>query len=127
MNVAQAISPGGLGRGKLLERLTSRLVRCFADHAGRGPTKARTAITDDMVVCVMEDFLTRPERALVGRGRLAEVGRMREAIHEVVEPLAAACVSTVVDQPVEWTVFGLDLDADRLVLTFCLRPEDSSA
>jgi uncharacterized protein YbcI len=127
MDATQAISPRPPDRGKLLEQLTSRLVRCFADHAGRGPTKARTVIADDIVVCVMEDFLTRPERTVVGRGHLAEIGQVREAIHEVIKPLAAASVSTVLEQPVEWMTFGVDLHAEQLVLTFGLRPEGELA
>ncbi len=126
MDVTQANS-GGLDRGKLLEQLTSRLVRCFADHAGRGPTKARTVIADDIVVCVMEDFLTRPERTLVGRGHLAEIGHVREILHEVIKPLAAASASATLERLVQWTTFGLDLDAEQLVLTFGLRPEDGPA
>jgi uncharacterized protein YbcI len=40
-------------------------VRLVAEYTGRGPTKARTTIRDNVVLCMTEDNLTKAERRLV--------------------------------------------------------------
>ena len=44
------------------------LVQLTRDYTGRGPTRARTYISDGVVVCVLEDTLTKGERSLADRG-----------------------------------------------------------
>ena len=41
------------------------IVAAFADYTGRGPTKARTSIRDDVVLCLLQHTLTRGEKSLV--------------------------------------------------------------
>jgi len=38
---------------------------------GRGPTKVRSYIVEDVVVCLLEDTMTKAERELVGRRIIA--------------------------------------------------------
>jgi uncharacterized protein YbcI len=60
---AQERTPGSLSAA------VSRLVvRLFAEYTGRGPTKARTIIRDNILVCVTEDTLTKGERRLLAEG-----------------------------------------------------------
>ena len=40
-----------------------------AHYTGRGPTKAKTLIGEDMVTVLLADTLTRGERTLVANGR----------------------------------------------------------
>jgi uncharacterized protein YbcI len=56
-------TPGALGAD--ISRL---VVGTVADYTGRGPTKARTTIRDDTVICVTQDNLTKAERRLVAEG-----------------------------------------------------------
>ncbi len=47
----------------------SRLVvRLVAEYTGRGPTKARTTIRDDTIICVTQDNMTKAERRLAAEG-----------------------------------------------------------
>jgi uncharacterized protein YbcI len=39
-----------------------------AEYTGRGPTKARTTIRDDTIICVTQDNMTKGERRLVDKG-----------------------------------------------------------
>src|SRR4051795_9243285 len=54
--------------GSLSAAIRNHVVRLFAEYTGRGPTKARTTIRDDVVVCITEDNMTKAERRLVQEG-----------------------------------------------------------
>jgi uncharacterized protein YbcI len=68
--------------GELLEAVSNLVVRIYADHVGRGPTKARAYADRDIIVCVMEDTMTTAERTLVDSGRSAAVRQVRDALQE---------------------------------------------
>jgi uncharacterized protein YbcI len=48
--------------------ISRHVVRLFAEYTGRGPTKARTSIRDNVIVCLTEDTMTKAERRLVQEG-----------------------------------------------------------
>jgi uncharacterized protein YbcI len=49
--------------------ISNLVVRLFSEYTGRGPTRARTIIRDNVVVCVTEDGMTKGERRLVQEGQ----------------------------------------------------------
>lgn len=54
-------------------------MRITSDYTGRGPTRARTYIDEDLVSVVPEASLTKGERSLVNSGSGEQVERMRLA------------------------------------------------
>jgi uncharacterized protein YbcI len=74
--------PASPSTGELLEAVSNMVVRIYADHVGRGPTKARAYSDRDIIVCVMEDTMTVAERTLVDSGRSAAVMQVRDALEE---------------------------------------------
>src|SRR3954471_9655505 len=54
--------------GSLSAAISNHIVRLFAEYTGRGPTKARTTIRDNVVVCITEDNMTKAERRLTQEG-----------------------------------------------------------
>lgn len=54
--------------GSLSAAISRLVVRLVADYTGRGPTKARTTIRDDTIICVTQDNMTKGERRLVDKG-----------------------------------------------------------
>lgn len=74
--------PAPPSTGELLEAVSNLVVRVYADRVGRGPTKARAYTDRDIVVCVMEDTMTKAERTLVESGREAAVKQVRDALRE---------------------------------------------
>ena len=53
--------PAPPSTGELLEAVSNLVVKIYADHVGRGPTKARAYADRDIIVCVMEDTMTTAE------------------------------------------------------------------
>jgi uncharacterized protein YbcI len=74
--------PASSSLGELLESVSNLVVRVYADHVGRGPTKARAYADRDIIVCVMEDTMTKAEKTLVAGGRGAAVKQVRDALQE---------------------------------------------
>jgi uncharacterized protein YbcI len=73
---------GPAGQGELAAAISTAIVHVFAEHTGRGPTRARTTLDADMVVVVLQDSLTKAERALVHAGKDAEVLHLRRTFQE---------------------------------------------
>ena len=65
--------------GSLPAAISTHVVRLVAEYTGRGPTKARTTIRDNLVVCMTEDNMTKAERRLAeeGEGELVVTIRRR--------------------------------------------------
>src|SRR4051812_49198189 len=88
--------------GSLSAAISRLVVRLFAEYTGRGPTRARTTIRDNVVVCVTEDNMTKAERRLTqeGEGELVVTVRrqfqrtMREDLVGGVEALTGRTVLT---------------------------------
>jgi uncharacterized protein YbcI len=54
--------------GSISADISRLIVRLVAEYTGRGPTKARTTIRDDTVICVTQDNMTKAERRLAAEG-----------------------------------------------------------
>ena len=67
-----ATGPSGLATA-------NHLVRLLNEYTGRGPTKARTSFSADLVTVVVRDLLTKGERSLVRDGRADLVLDLRRA------------------------------------------------
>ena len=63
--------------GSLNSAISRLVVRLVAEYTGRGPTKARTTIRDDTIICVTEDNMTKGERRLVAEGEADTVVTIR--------------------------------------------------
>jgi uncharacterized protein YbcI len=61
----------------LTAAVSRHVVRLFSEYTGRGPTKARSVISDNVIVCVTHDTLTKGERRLVEEGEAETVVSIR--------------------------------------------------
>ena len=81
--------------GEMTAAISNAIVRVFAEWIGRGPTRARTVMTDNVVTTILQDTLTKAERRLVEEGGLDAVmqmrrthqGMMRGAVMDAVEEI----------------------------------------
>ena len=76
-------------------QISNKIVQLMREYTGRGPTKARTYLNDDVVLCVVQDTLTKGEQALVAGGQEQSVltlrreyqGLMREDASKAIEEI----------------------------------------
>src|ERR1700756_5408052 len=98
---------GTASRGQLAAAVSNAIVGIHSKHYGKGPTKAKTYLIDDTVVCVMQDVFTTVERTLIeaGKGELVREVRMtfqyslrddfKEAVREIVGRTPRAFMSQI--------------------------------
>ena len=86
--------------GERLARISNAIVRIFTDCYGRGPTKAKTYMFDNYVVCVLEDILTTVERTLVKHGHEELVRQVRLTFQEATADRFTGAVSDILGRRV---------------------------
>src|SRR3954465_9500327 len=74
------------GLGEIRATISREIVRLQAEYYGKGPPKARTFISDDLVVVVLEETFTRAEKTLAQRGE----GEAIQPIRRRFQPQMAA-------------------------------------
>ena len=63
--------------GPLSLTISNTVVGLLREYTGRGPTKARTSIRDNVVLVMLEQTLTKGEQSLVSKGREDKVLEIR--------------------------------------------------
>jgi uncharacterized protein YbcI len=95
-------------------------VRLLREYTGRGPTKARTTIRDNIVVVMLEQTLTKGERVLVEKGRGENVLDLRheyqEAMRDEISAEVAALTGRTVIAMMSANHVNPDLAAELFVL-----------
>lgn len=71
--------------GTMAAAISNAVVRIVNDYSGRGPTKTRTYISDDLIITVMQDSLTKGEKSLVASGHETLVLQARRALQAAME------------------------------------------
>jgi uncharacterized protein YbcI len=60
--------PENSALGPMLAEVTNAIVRLHRQHYGKGPTRSKSYLLDDVLICVMQDVLTVVERTLSEAG-----------------------------------------------------------
>ena len=110
--------------GELLEAISNLVVRIYADRVGRGPTKARAYADRDIIVCVMEDTMTKAERTLVESGKGAAVMQVRDALQETMREELASGIEALTGRRVIAQNGSATLEPDVKSDLFILDSQD---
>lgn len=102
--------------------ISNMVVRLTSQYTGRGPTKARTYMNDDLVTVVLQDSLTKGERTLVGHGDRELVLSSRRAFQGAMEADFVAGVREILGRDVAAFLSANRTDPDYAVETFILTP-----
>ena len=103
------------------------MVRITRDYTGRGPTKARTYINDEVVVCLLRDTLTKGERALVENGEGDSVRALRRKYQDVMRDEAWGSIEEILNRRVVGFMSDNTLEPDLAAEVFVLEPEEADA
>jgi uncharacterized protein YbcI len=108
--------------GQLNSAISNAVVHAFSEYIGRGPTQARTSIRDDLVVCLLEQTLTKAERSLVTAGREQMVLDTRRAFQQTMRADLVASVEQLTQRKVIAFMSDNHIDPDIATETFLLEP-----
>jgi uncharacterized protein YbcI len=107
--------------------ISNQIVRLHAEYYGRGPTKAKTYIVDDLVVVVLEETFTTVERTLIGRGEVDAIKEIRRRFQQTMKAAFTDVIETVTGRTVRAFMSETDLGTDTSVELFLLDSEPARA
>ena len=112
MEHAQA-PEGEIHGGEQLAAVTNGIVKLFREYYGRGPTKAKSYVLDDRIlVCVLEETMTRVEQTLVQNGHGHKVREVRLTFQEAMADEFMQTVSKTIGRKVVAYHSQLTLEPD---------------
>jgi uncharacterized protein YbcI len=120
-------SPDQMEAGPRAAAISNMMVRLLREYTGRGPTRARTTIGDDLIVCLLADTLTTSERRLVDAGEERLVLEERGTFQRLMREKAIAGVERLSGRSVTAFMSTNHIDPDLAVEAFVLAPSHVEA
>ena len=108
--------------GQLASAISNAVVRVMSDYTGRGPTRARTYLHDDLITVVVRDTMTKGERSLVEDGRAEVVLAMRKEFQEMMGRDLVAAVEKLTGRVVIAFFSANHIEPDAALESFLLAP-----
>jgi uncharacterized protein YbcI len=104
--------------GEMRAMISKEIVRLQAEYYGKGPTKAKTSIDDDLVVVVLEESFTRAEKTLAARGEHEAIQHIRRRFQQAMADSFTSVVEQATGRKVRAFLSETDIDQDVSVETF---------
>jgi uncharacterized protein YbcI len=111
------------GRTSTGAQISNGAVQLVREYTGRGPTKARTTISTDLVTIILGDSLTKAEHRLVAEGDGDLVLNIRRRFQQAMREDFTALVEETTGRKVIAFMSDQHLDPDLAAETFVLQPE----
>jgi uncharacterized protein YbcI len=109
--------------GQLNAAISNAMVRIQREYLGRGPTKARALMRDNVIVVLMQDTLTKAERSLVADGKQEDVMRVRHSFQRTMRADVVAAVEELTGRSVIAFMSDTHVDPDLACEIFVLEPQ----
>jgi uncharacterized protein YbcI len=107
-------------RGQLAAAVSNAVVGIHSKHYGKGPTKAKTYLVDDVVITVMQDVFTTVERTLIEHDKGDLVRDVRTAFQFTLRDEFMQAIQAIVGRDVRGFISQIDCNADIAVEVFLL-------
>lgn len=105
----------------LSARISNRMVQLQKEFFGKGPTKAKTYIVDDLIVVVLQGGFTAVEKTLLAEGRGDAVTQQRSTFQEVMQDRFTEAISELTDRTVAAYLSATHESRELSVETFLLE------
>jgi uncharacterized protein YbcI len=116
---AMDVQREGLGAGPMI---STAVVQLLHEYTGRGPTKAKTVINEDLVTILLADTLTKGERKLVDNGLSDRVLQLRHDYQITMRDDLVAIVERQLGRTVIAFMSQNHIDPDLAIEIFVLEP-----
>jgi len=113
--------------GPLASAISNTVVRVISEYTGRGPTRARTYMHDDLITVVVQDTLTKGERSLVADGKSDLVLAMRKEFQDTMRRDLIAGVEDLTGRAVIAFFSANHIEPDAALESFLLAPRVDGA
>jgi len=110
--------------GDVRTAISDGLVALLKEYYGRGPDKAKTYVTDDLVVCLLRGGFTRVEQTLLEGGHSGDVIRQRMAFQDVMRSRFESVVEEATGRKVIGFMSGNQQEPDMICEVLVLAAND---
>jgi uncharacterized protein YbcI len=104
--------------------ISTAVVQLLHEYTGRGPTKAKTSIDEDLVTVLLADTLTKGERKLVDNGLSDRVLQLRHDYQLTMRDDLVAIVERQLGRTVIAFMSQNHINPDLAVEVFILEPAE---
>ena len=111
------------GTGQAMAAISTGLVRLHKRCYGKGPTKAKARLADDVVICLMEGGFTAAEETLLAQGKVEPVYNARQGFKRLMEDEFKGVVERTLKRRVVAYMSQVHRDPQVLAEIFLLGPE----
>jgi uncharacterized protein YbcI len=111
---------GITSRGQLAAAISNAMVGIHSRHYGKGPTKAKTYLVDDVVVTVMSDVFTTLEHTLIDHGKAELVRDVRTTFQCTMRSEFTDAIQQITGREPRAFASQIDWKADIAVEVFVL-------
>lgn len=112
--------------GQLATAIASMVVQVLRQYTGRGPTRSRTYLNDELISVVLQGTLTQAERALIADGKSDLVLSNRRAFQSIMRADLIAGIEELTGRTVIAFLSDNSIDPDVKVKSFLLVPQEES-
>src|SRR3954451_21210606 len=119
-------SSGRKSEGEMRAEIATAVVRLHNDYYGKGPTKAKTYISDDVVAVVLEETFTKAEQTLIDRGESESIQQIRRRFQQTMADEFKSVVEQATGRGVRAFLSQTNLEEDLSVQSSLLgeaRPD----
>jgi len=110
-------------RGQKAAAVSNAIAGLHRTSYGRGPTRTRTVMGSDYVICFLEDVYSPVERTLIDAGRFDTVRETRNAFQDTMRVAFSQAVEEAVGRKVIGFLSQVNVDPDLSIETFILEPD----
>ncbi|HYU60692.1 MAG TPA: Na-translocating system protein MpsC family protein [Solirubrobacterales bacterium] len=122
-----AVTPAeGQARGETLASISTGLVQLHSRYYGKGPTKAKTFLFDDTVVCLLRGGFTTVERTLIEQGNAEAVHSIRRSFQDAMEGPFTSLVEAATGRKVIAYMSQVHEAAEIAAELFVLEPSEQA-
>lgn len=114
-------------QGSTAAAISNATVKLLNEYTGRGPTKAKTTISRDLIAVVLQDTMTKAERTLASNGDAPLVIDMRHRIQLAMRDDLVAAVERLSERKVIAFMSDNHINPDMAVEIFILEPQAETA
>ena len=108
----------------ILATISNRVVRLHKEFYGKGPTKAKTYLQDDLVVILLRGGFTKVEETLLRSGRGAAVIEQRMQFQQVMQERFKDVIREELGREVVAFMSGSHQNPDLIAELFVMAPEE---
>jgi uncharacterized protein YbcI len=112
--------------GELAAAISNAVVRIYTEHHGRGPTRAKSYLFDDVVLTLMEDSAATVEQTLAKAGDEQLVRDIRARVQGAVAEQLKGAVEQLTGRRVRAFMSGSQLDPDVKCDVFLLERQTAA-